>query len=51
MENKGWLSLDFLETEETETKTKALRCETLAEIMALYRNSPSMVNISKPSTL
>ncbi len=30
---------------------KALRCKTLAEIMALYRNNPRTVNISLPSTL
>ncbi len=51
MENKDWLGFDSFKTEETETKTKALRCKTLAEIMALYRNNPGMVNISKPSTL
>ncbi len=32
-------------------KTMALRCKTLAEIMALYRNNPGTLNISKPSTL
>ncbi len=48
MENKDWLGFDSFETE---TKMKALQCKTLAEIMALYRNNPSAVNISKPATL
>ncbi len=34
MENKEWLGLDFFEMEETQMKTKALQCKTLAEIMA-----------------
>ncbi len=51
MENKEWLSLDSFETEETKMKTKAWWCKTLDEIMALYSNDRSTVNISKPSTL
>ncbi len=51
IENNGWLGFDSVETEETETEKKALRRKTLDEIMALYRNDGSMVNISKPLTL
>ncbi len=51
MENKDWLGFESFETEETETKKKALQCKTLNEIMALYSNDRSMVNISKPLTL
>ncbi len=51
MEKKEWLGFDSFETEETETKKMSLRCKTLNEILDLYRHNPSMVNISKTSTL
>ncbi len=47
MENKEWLSLDSFEMDETEMKAKPLQCKTLNEIMALYSNDRSTVNISK----
>ncbi len=51
MEMKEWLGFESFETEETETKKKALWCKTLNEIMALDSIDPGTVNISKPSTL
>ncbi len=51
MENNNWSGFDSVEMEETEKEKRTLQCQTLAEIMALYRNNPSMVNISKPSPL